>query len=207
MYLLGKQFDPDSCPVLYEAEWTEELFARDFEVKGGEWKVENGYLYGENRGNFPGMAISKAEYRENVMLDLYASTVLPCTHDINVMWNGSWNEKTNTRDVAYVAGLEGWWHGKVGFEKSPGYKLCAATKLFDFKPGQEYHVQCGSIDGHVFVIVDGKLALEVTDPDPIDPKRFGKVGFEAYCAKIAVGRFQVRRIVFENVKETYTPEF
>ena len=29
----------------------------------------------------------------------------PSTHDIDCMWNGSWNERTNTRDVAYVAGL------------------------------------------------------------------------------------------------------
>lgn len=207
MYLLKKEFDPDACPVLYDVPFTPESLARDFEIKGGEWEVRDRYLYGRNRGNYPGMAVSKASYCENVMLDFRAKTVLPCTHDINVMWNGSWNEETNTRDVAYVAGLEGWWHGKVGFEKSPEYRLNAATSLLDFTPGHEYHIQCGSIDGHVFIIVDGALALEVTDTDPIDVTKYGKVGFEAYCASIAVTDFKVRRIVWKERLDSYTPEF
>ena len=207
MYLLKKTLDVDSCPVLYETEFTKESFERDFEIKGGEWKVENGVLYGSNRGNFPGMAVSKASYCDNVILDFYAKTVLPCTHDINVMWNGSWNEETNTRHVAYVAGLEGWWHGKVGFEKSPEYKLNASTSLLDFTPGFEYHIQCGSINGHVFVIVNGKLCLEVTDVDPIDFTKYGKVGFEAYCARIAVRSFKVRKAVWKDAEDAYVPEF
>ena len=50
------------------------------------------------------------------MLDFEARTIPPCTHDINCMWSGSWDYETNTRALAYVAGLEGWWDGKVGFE-------------------------------------------------------------------------------------------
>jgi len=207
MRLMRKELQIENCPILYHEAFTEAVLQRDFEIKGGEWTVKDGYLIGKNRENNPGMVVSKGEYLENVLLDFKASTILPCTHDINVMWNGSWNESTNTRDVAYVAGLQGWWQGKIGFEKSPEYKLNAGTPLFDFQPGKEYHIQAGSIDGHVFVIVDGNLLLEATDPDPIDYNRYGKVGFEAYCSQIQIRDFYVKKAVYTAVDERYTPEF
>ena len=207
MKLLKKECFPDLCPILYDRPFTQESFAEDFEVCGGHWYVEDGWLIGENRGNFPGMAISRNAYCDNVILDFYAATILPCSHDINVMWNGSWNRETNTRDTAYVIGLQGWWNGKVGFERSPEYKLNAATQLFPFEPGREYHIQCGSLDGHVFVLVDGALVLEITDPDPIDCKKHGLVGFEAYCAKLRFQDFKVRKAQWTDIEEHYEPEF
>lgn len=207
MKLLKKQIFPDSCPALYDRPFTAASLAEDFEVRGGNWYVEDGYLIGENPGNFPGMVISRNSYRDNILLDVWASTVSPCTHDINLMWNGSWNEETNTRDVAYVAGLQGWWNGKVGFEKSPDYTLNAATSLFPFEPGREYHIQCGSLHGHVFVIVDGVLVLEVTDPNPIDVTKYGRIGFEAYCSKIRFRDLVVRKAIWTDIEEHYIPEF
>lgn len=207
MRLMNKELLLDQCPVLWHKELTEDVLSEDFDIRSGEWHVENGWLYGENRGNFPGMVISRQDFFGNVLLEFTANTVLPCTHDINAMWNGSWNEQTNTRDVAYVGGLEGWWHGKVGFEKSPGYKLNAANPLFDFHPGREYHIQMGSIDGHAFIIIDGTLVLEVTDPDPIDTARYGRFGVEAYCSSIRVRDVYLRRAVAAAVEERYEPEF
>ena len=141
------------------------------------------------------------------MLDFKASTILPCTHDINVMWNGSWDETTNTRGVAYVAGLQGWWQGKVGFEKSPDYRLNAGTPLIPVYPRERIPYQTGSIDGHVFIIVDGSLLLEVTDPEPIDSSRYGKIGFEAYCSQIQIQDFYVKQIAYQPIEEQYIPEF
>ena len=120
------------------------------------------------------------------------------------MWNGSWNEETNTRNVA---GIQGWWRGKVGFEKSPEYFLYAGTGLFDFVPGQEYHIQVGSIDGHMFVFADGRLLLELKDPQPIDNKVYGRIGFDAYCSQIRFRDFKVRQIAWKPVAEHYTAEF
>ncbi len=207
MKLLHKELLLDECPVLYSRPFSAEMLAEDFEVKGGKWYAEDGWLIGKNRGNFPGMVISKADYFDNVLVEVTAATILPCTHDINLMWNGSWNEETNTRDVAYVAGLAGWWESKVGFEKSPEYKLNAATQLFPFEGGKEYRITAGSIDGHVFVIVDGKLVLEVTDTDPIDVRKYGRVGFEAYCAQLKFKDFAVKKAVWRPLSESYVPEF
>ncbi len=207
MRLLHKELIPEKSEILYHEEFTDNVLKRDFEIRGGKWRTGDGWLIGENPDNCPGMVISKRNFTGNVMLDFKAATIPPCTHDINVMWNGSWNEEKNTRDVAYVAGIQGWWHGKVGFEKSPDYRLNVATQIFDFQPGKIYRVQAGSIDGHIFVIIDGKLVLEVTDPDPIDTGKYGRVGFEAYCSKLKFTDFYVKRPYWEAVSEKYQPEF
>ena len=208
MRLLHKELLLDQCPVLWHKELTKDVLASDFEVRGGRWTLlENGWLLGENPGNFPGMIISRENFPGDVVLAFTAATVAPSTHDINAMWNGSWDYQTNTRGVAYVGGLEGWWHGKVGFEKSPDYRLNAANPNFDFHPGQEYRIHMGSINGHAFILVDGKLVLEVTDPDPIDSDVHGRFGFEAYCSKIRIRDVYLLRAVWNPVEERYEPEF
>lgn len=207
MDLMRKRIDADSMEILYDTPFTPESFARDFEVRDGSWHVEDGWLIGESRKNFASMAIMKESFYGPVCLDFYAKVLEPCTHDINCMWSGSWDEETNTRALAYVAGIGGWWDGKVGFEKSPEYKLNCGTKLLDFDPRHTYHMQCGSIGGHVFVIVDGKLAIEATDPEPIDQQRFGRVGFEAYCTRVAYTDFKIRRAAHADIPALYDPEF
>ena len=207
MKLIHKEIDIDNFEVLYDVPFTQESFERDFEVRDGNWYVEDGFLIGESRKNFASMAIMKENFFGPVCLDFYAKVLEPCTHDINCMWSGSWNEETNTRALAYVAGIGGWWDGKVGFEKSPEYKLNCGTKLLNFDPRHTYHMQCGSIGGHVFVIVDGQLAIEATDPDPIDQNIFGRVGFEAYCTKVAYTNFKIRRASHQDIPAEYVPEF
>lgn len=205
--LMKKKVDLENLPVLYDRPFSKESLEEDFEIKGGQWEVEDGWLVGKNPGNFPGMAISKADYFGPIMMEFDASTILPCTHDINVMWHGSWDEETNTRSVAYVAGLQGWWDGKVGFEKSPDYKLNVGTQLFDFEPGRVYHMAVGDIDGHIFVLVDGKLVLEVTDPDPIDGNAYGRIGFEAYCSQLRFRNLCVKAVAYTEDEKKYIPEF
>lgn len=207
MELMKKSVDLEHLETLYEMSFDEAALARDFDIRGGEWTVENGTLVGRNRENSPGMIISRQDFFGPVMLDFEARTVPPCTHDVNWMWSGSWDFETNTRALAYVTGLQGWWDGKVGFEKSPEYRLNCATQAFRFEPGRYYHIQSGSIGGHIFCVVDGKLLLEVTDPDPIDQQKYGRIGFEAYCAQIQIRKASVKRLTFTPNEKTYTPEF
>ncbi len=205
--IIRKEIDLDASEVLFDEPFTPQNLAANWTLRSPDWRVEDGWLMGKNPENRPGMVVSRADYPGNILMDFEARTVPPCSHDIDFMWNGSWDEDRNVRGTAYVAGLEGWWEGKVGIEKSPEYKFTVATPLLDFKPGRTYHVQGGSIDGHCFVFVDGKLVIEATDPDPIDPARFAKVGFEAYCSHIAVRNLVVRRIAWRPVDSNYVPEF
>ncbi|MBV5314174.1 MAG: hypothetical protein JZU47_12805 [Prolixibacteraceae bacterium] len=105
----------------------------------------NGWLEGENPKNWPGMAVLKQDFPGNVLVEFEAQTILPSSHDINVMWNGEWLASTDQRGTAYVAGLQGWWTGKVGIEKSNDYKFMCGTALFHFEPGKIYKIQAGSI--------------------------------------------------------------
>ncbi|MDD4312929.1 MAG: hypothetical protein PHW41_10655 [Eubacteriales bacterium] len=207
MRLLQKEVNLENCPILWHKPITKEVLQSDFDIRGGNWHVEDGWLVGENRENYPAMVISQQDFFGDVILEFRAMTILPCTHDINAMWSGSWNYETNTRHIAYVCGLQGWWHGKVGFEKSPDYKLNAATPLFPFIPGREYFVQMGSFNGHAFILIDGALVLEITDPDPIDTSKYGRFGFEAYCSKLRFRDICLRKAVWRTVEEHYDAEF
>jgi hypothetical protein len=205
--LMKKQILLDSSKVLYDKPLSTDGFAAEWTVHHSEWKVENGWLVGENRGNWPGMAILKQDFPGNVLVEFEAQTILPSSHDINVMWNGEWLAETDQRGIAYVAGLQGWWTGKVGIEKSNDYKFMVGTPLLDFVPGKIYKIQAGSIDGHCFILADGKLLLEAMDPDPIDMRKYTKVGFEAYCSKIKIRNIVIRQINWEPVEMKYEPEF
>jgi len=197
-----------SSEVLYSRdEFTEEIFNEEFEIMSGEWYVEDGWIVGKNPNPCPGMIISKADYFGDVMLDVKVKMVEPSTHDINIMINGEWDREKDRRGLAYVAGLEAFWHGNIGFEKSPEYKLIAATSMLDFKPDKEYRFQLGNAGGRLFVLVDGKLGLEINDPDPIDSSKFGKIGFEAFSSWWKMKEIRVVKLAYTRTKERYIPEF
>jgi hypothetical protein len=205
--LMKKRILLDSSKVLYDKPITPEDFSREWTVHHSKWIVKDGWLEGENPGNWPGMAILNQDFKGNVLVEFEAQTILPSSHDINVMWNGEWLQDKDERGIAYVAGLQGWWTGKVGIEKSNKYTFMLGTPLFNFIPGKIYKIQAGSIDGHCFILADGKLLLEGMDPDPIDNQKFAKVGFEAYCSKIRIRNIKIRQIKWEPVSITYKAEF
>ena len=206
--LMKKSIDPESLEVLYDRPFTPESFAEDFEIKDGKWHVdEEGWLIGENRNNSAAMVLSKGEYFGDVLLEFDAATILPSTRDIDVTWHCTWDEETNKRGPAYVCGVQGWWHGFVGFEKSPEYDFLVGTKLFNFEPGREYHVAVGNIGGNLFITIDGALALEVNDPNPLDVNKHGRIGFEAYCTRVKYKNLKIKRITYTDTRKPYDPEF
>lgn len=208
LQLAGIDVFLNESEVLYERDtFTQEQMLDEFEIKCGEWYVEDGWVVGKNPNCCPCMLVSKADFFGNNMLEVTVKMVAPSTHDINIMINGSWDLEKDQRDIAYVTGIEAFWHGNVGFEKSPEYKLTAATQLLEFDPEKEYKMQFGNIDGKIFVLVDGKLCLEITDPDPIDTSKYGKIGFEAYSSWWKFKDVKVKKLKYEKITEKYVPEF
>lgn len=208
LLLAWKDISLDDSEILYEqSTFTQEQLLSDFEIKSGTWYTEDGWVVGKNALCTPGMIVSRGNYFGNILLEITAQTVLPSTHDINVMINGSWDEEKNERGLAYVAGLEAFWHGNIGFEKSPEYRLCAATQLWEFDAEKEYRLQFGNADGKIFVLVDGRLALEITDPDPIDTSRYGKIGFEAFSSWWKFKDLRIKQLKYTAIREKYIPEF
>ena len=194
--------------TLYECgEFDDNILRRDFEIKGGRWYTEDGWLIGENRENFAAMIMSRGEYFGDVLVEFDAATVLPATRDINVTWHGEWDDEKNARGVAYVAGIEGWWQGMVGFEKSPVSDYFINTKLLDFKPGKVYHMVAGNIGSEIFVVIDNVVALQIRDQQPIDYSKYGRIGFEAYCTKVKYRNLKVKRAFAVESYRPYEPEF
>lgn len=205
--LMKKRILLDSSKILYNKAFNQNDFSSLWDVHHSKWQVKDGWLEGENPENWPGMAILKQDFPGNVLVEFEAQTILPSSHDINVMWNGEWLSSGDQRGTAYVAGLQGWWTGKVGIEKSNDYKFMCGTALFGFKPGRIYKIQAGSIDGHCFILADGKLLLEAMDPNPIDNQKCSKVGFEAYCSKIRIRNIIIRQIDWKPVNMRYEINF
>ena len=203
-------FDVDlkNSELIYLADsYDGKKFEEDFVVKSGQWYTDDGWVVGKNPKMAPGMIVSKNDFFGNVMVEITAKMEGGSTHDINVMINGEWDEKKNERGNAYVAGVEAFWHGNVGFEKSPEYKLTAATHLYKFDPDAEHNFKMGNIDGKIFVLVDDILCLEITDPDPLDCEKYGKIGFEAYSSWWKFKNLRVYKLKYEKIEEYYNAEF
>lgn len=203
-----KQIDVAGSPVLWQQQgFQADAFERDWTVRSGDWRVLNGALVGSNPLPQPGCLVCRREFPGNVLLDFHAQTLAPSTHDIDVMWNMTWDEAADKRGAAYVAGIAGWWDKKVGFEKSPDYKLLCVAPCPWFEPARPYHIQVGSVDGHCFLFVDGVLRLEMIDPDPIDSRKHVNLGFEAYQSMIRITDLVVRQVKWSARPQSYVQEF
>lgn len=77
MRLLHKELDLEHSEILYHHPFTSEVLERDFEIRAGDWHVEDGWLIGKNPENFAAMVISKQNFFGNVMLDFKAATIPP----------------------------------------------------------------------------------------------------------------------------------
>ena len=195
----------DSEVIFSIDEFSREDLEKHFDIKTGEWYTEDGWVVGKNPDMCPGMIVSKEDFFGEIMFEITTKLVPPSTHDINLMIHGEWTEKG--RGNAYVAGIEAFWQGNIGFEKSPSYKLTAATNLFDFDPEKEHLFQFACAQGLIFILVDGNLCLMVTDPDPIDIDKYGKVGVEAFASWLKFKNMRIYRLKTERVREYYCPEF
>ena len=207
LQLINKEIDLNASRILFNDKIAENNFNDYFITYNCEWRVEDGWITGINPDESAGMAILKQDFPGNILLDFEASTHLPSTHDINFMWNGEWSESLNSCGNAYIGSICGWHNRRIGIEKSPDYKLIATTPNSDFKPGKIYRIQAGSIDGNCFIFIDGKLAIEVNDPDPIDTKKYLKVAFTAWSSWVRIKNIVIRQIVWKPKAINYSPEF
>ncbi len=205
IHLLGKKILVDQSPVLLEYQ-PDENWEQFFEVKSGTWWQEDGWLMGEESGNFGGILFSKERFKQNVMFCFTIGAVLPATRDLNAVFCANWDEKTDYLGDSYVCGLNGWYEHKSGIERNIGYgsNLYATTASYQYTPGTTVRMMAGAIDGHTFMVVDDILISELIDPQPITG---GHVGFSAYCTKLKIKDIEIREIHWEDFPQQYKPEF
>jgi hypothetical protein len=204
--LLEKKISIHNSPVLFDSEIHYNNLSDLFTFHNSHWTVENGWLTGKNPEESAGMAILKKDFPGNVLIEFEARTVAPSTHDINFMWNGEWSHELNSCGNAYIGSICGWYSGRVGIERSPGYRLRVTSPNRDFKPCATYLVHAGSIDGTCFIFINGELALEVDDPEPLDSQKYSKVAFTAWSSHIQIRNIVIRQISWNSVMRKYFPE-
>jgi len=205
--LLNKEIDINKSKILFNEIITSDNFSDHFIVYNCQWSVADGWITGRNPDETAGMAILKHDFPGNILIGFEARTILPSTHDINFMWNGEWSDTLNSCGNGYVGSICGWYSNRIGIEKSPEYKLMATTPNYDFEPGKTYKVHAGNIDGNCFIFIDGKLAIELNDPDPLDTARYAKVAFTAWSSWIQIRKIVIRKIKWKPLVMKYTPEF
>lgn len=193
----------DKSPLLLKYS-PDEDWQKYWQVMAGDWRMENGWLIGTENGNKGGILFSRESFDKNVMLSFTAATVLPATRDVNAVYCAHWDEKTDYLADSYVCGLNGWYDGKSGIERNLTSNLYSTTSLYQYIPGTEVRMTAGAIDGHIFMVVDGKLVTELIDPSPI---KGGHVGFSPYCTILKIKDIEIREIYWEKQKQHYDPEF
>lgn len=201
IHLIGKKVIVDRCPILLDSQPNAD-WQKDWQVMGGEWKEENGWLIGAERGNLGGILFSRESYDCDVIFSFTMKTVLPATRDLNALFCAHW--ENGYLGNAYVVGLNGWWEHKSGIERSPETGLRSLTGSYHYTPGTEVRMTTGIIGGHSFLCVDDEIVAELIDPNYISG---GHVGFSPYCTKLAIKDIQVRRAVYEEFIQSYEPEF
>lgn len=206
--LIGKEIDDTGSPVLFSEPFSSQSLASHWEVAAGQWQAQDGWLTGILRDNAGGMVFTRARFPGDVMIDFTARTIPPCCNDLNFVWNAEgWDAVQNDCGVGYIGGIGGWWEGKLGLEHYPECRFRSTTSLFPLEAGRTYHVQAGSIGGHCFIVVDGKVALEAADPNPIDTARYNRVGLGVYSSQVQFRDFVVRKIQWNPLQLAYDPNF
>lgn len=193
----------EKSELLYHADFTQELLERDFEIAGGEWTAKNGLLVGFMKEDGGGLIYSHKHYLGDILLDFYGKTVAPYENDLNFTFcaNG-WNYEKGSPYDGYVGGMQGWWIGKTGIEKYPlDSHIEALTGMHRFDPNKEYHIQTGRVGNRLFLFIDGELAVEVTDPNPLT--EYGRVGLGVYASKIQFRDLKVYKPYTQPFKTSY----
>lgn len=207
LYIMGKEIDTQASQTLYAPEMTAETLEADWEISGGNWRAEDGWFIGVCRKDGGGLIYSKAQYPGDILLDFRAKTIPPCNNDLNFTWKTSgWDYKHDDAIDGYIAGLNGWWENKVGIERYPDWSPMTASPLFPMKSGQVYHIQAGDIAGHCFVCVDGKLVIEMKDPNYTTLPN-NRVGLGTYCSQVAFTDLKIKQISWKPRTLRYIANF
>ncbi|MBQ7566368.1 MAG: hypothetical protein IJT18_04535 [Oscillospiraceae bacterium] len=193
--------------LLFEDRFTDPDLTKNWEVPCGEWTAGDGKLIGRFRKDDGSLIYSRRQFPGDIILDFTGRMLSPCDNDLNFTFRADgWNYEDTAKLTGYIGGLNGWWTKRAGLERYPGPTLRA---LGDFvaEPERDYHIQTGIAGDTLFLAVDGKLLLTLTDPDPIASPDCARVGLGVYCSQIEFRDFRVYRADVEHVARGYTARF
>ncbi len=206
--LIRKRIIADKCKTLLSCK-NGENWLDLFEIKAGEWKVENGCLVGKENGNKGGILWTKEIFDKPVMISFTGKSVLPATRDVNAVFCANWDNELNDLGDSYVCGVGGWYDNKAGLErnvKGGGLAFRSITGAYKYEPGKEVRLTCGAIDGHLFMTIDDELVAEYIEYGG-DHLTSGHIGFSPFCTILNIKDIEVKEIYYEKIDDYYLPEF
>ena len=62
LYIMGKEIDVEKSPILYAPTFNEETLKNDWELTGGKWHTEDGWVTGVYRENGGGLIYTYQEF-------------------------------------------------------------------------------------------------------------------------------------------------
>lgn len=133
-------------------------------VEAGSWSIHDGVLCGRIEGDKPAVLWLAPAIAGDHMLAFRAHTVPPCRNDINCYWEGSGRILGPGDITCTIAGVGGWFHGLTGIERHPEGGRRATARLFAIEPSRGYEIVAGRRGGSDFLFVDGRLAMQLDDP-------------------------------------------
>ena len=203
--LLGKKILVEDCPVLMHYIPADgEDWLRYFMPMNGKWSCDGEWLIGEERKSWYAILFSRERYEKNVMFSFTVMADPPATRDLNAVLCANWDTGKGELGESYVCGLNGWYEHKSGIERNGSSNLYSTTSLYQYVPGTAVRMTFGCVEGHSFMIVDGKMVTELVDPAPI---KGGHIGFSAYCTRLKIKDVEVREIIYRDFPQSYDPEF
>lgn len=170
------------------------------------WRIRNNALEGKwvkNEARKHGQMFTRQAFKGDVLLEFEAESVPPCDHDIIWWWKVVMNADSSKWESGYLGALGGWWSNKAGLERVSKPELCAMTPLFRLEPGRKYLIQSGSVGGHCFIFANGKLVMELFDPQPHDPEVPGRIGFGVFQSHVRIRHLKAYQTKWSRLHESY----
>ena len=208
--LVGKTIDLSQSTLLMEEDFSSGKLDPSQWIAMGDasWTVKDGALEGvwNSDGILKhGQIFSQQTFQGDILMEFEAETVPPSDHDIIWWWNTQLNDDSNHWKSGYLGGLGGWWSNQVGMERIDGDEACMAmTPLFSLEPGKKYKFQTGSVDGALFLLIDGQVIMEFRDPDPLGTDAPSRIGFGVFQSHIRIGNLRVSKPEWETATTSYT---
>ena len=203
LYLFGKVIDLENSKLHYQSDFSIDDLS-DCEIASGEWRVNDGWLEGKMEKSAGGLIYTNQSFNFDIVMDFEGRTVPPSCNDLNFSWNTEgWNYEGDDAGIGYIAGIGGWYDNKTGIEHYPECKVHSLTQAFQLESGRLYHIQAGSIGNHCFMFVDGKPVIEMFDPAPIDPQKYGRVGLGVYSSHVQFRNLKVYQANWQSREQSY----
>ena len=205
--LLHKEIDPEQSKELLHLPFSEGSDLEQLELASGNWTIEDHALVGRFRGNGGGICYTRKSFPGDILIDFYGTMLSPCNNDLNfVLKAEGWDYEKNDAARGFIGGMNGWYDRKAGFEKYPRCDTQALVS-FDAESDREYHIQAGYCKDTLFLTVDGRLLLEMRDPDPKEFAEFGRIGLGTYCSQIRFRDLRILRPAWWTISQSYQAEF